>query len=311
MNWMRVGAAALLTGACTLLVACGSGSVVSDLDWSKGRIITLGDDFTDVGQNGYVFSVNDGSRNWVQQLAHHYGVKVKAKVDGGWAYAQGSARLDSPDPDNGAPSVKEQVDQLLADTKLKKDDLIFINGGIHDIVDAVEKHDSATDQATVDDVEAAAKALVAQVKRLKKAGARHIAVTGVWDIGTSPWAKPWDRTEPKGDGPVTDLTLVFNNRVLVDLVDEGSTVLYLDAAQFYRFIYDDDKRDSYGIKDADKLACQSTPLKDCTKDKALPKYNEYLFADDLHFTPRVWNYFGADDFGSNAYDTVSDRWGRP
>ena len=323
MNWMRVGAAALATGACALLVACGSG-VVSDLDFQKGtqlrsdpsseqgRILVVGDDFSDFGQNGYVYSVNDGSRNWIQQLAHHYGVTIKTQADGGWGYAQGQARVDSPDTTSGtsAPSVKEQVTQLLADARpLRKNDVVFINGGMWDIVDSVEAHGSVDAPVVVNEVKAAAKALAGQVLRLLDAGAGHVAVTGVYDLGTSLWASP--RSKPREGGKITDLSIAFNDQLQLVLVDEGDSVIYLDAAQFYRFVYDDDKRERFGVTNVNDKACGSTPVENCNPGNAAADYNKYLFADALHFTPYVWRLFGSDDAGENAYQRFSDRWGRP
>lgn len=331
MNWMRVGAAALLTGACALLVACGSG-VVSDLDFQKGtqlrsnsvpdkgRIMVLGDDFSDFGQGGRVYSVRDGTRNWIQELARHYDVTVRTAADGGWGYAQGHARVEHPDTTSGtsAPSVKAQVDALLAATSLRKNDAVFINGGMWDIIDAVETHGPEAEDA-VALVEAAAKALAAQAKRLLDAGAGHVAVTGVYDLGTSPWAEGWERSDPRStskeaDGTVAGLALFFNNLLLLELDKERDTgaVLYLDAAQFYRFVYDDD-HDGYGIPDDDRrknpfcsgrLGCDAPSGSDSG-------YNEYLFADDIHFTPRIWRAFGHWDYGENAYRSFSDRWGEP
>ena len=57
--WIRRAAGVLLVAATALLAACGSGSVVSDL--VPQRFITVGDGFADVGQNGYRYTINDGS----------------------------------------------------------------------------------------------------------------------------------------------------------------------------------------------------------------------------------------------------------
>lgn len=322
MKWMRAGTAALVAGFCALLVACGSGvtsdvnlqpgeQLKSDAPSEQGRIITVGDGFADIGQNGFVFSVNDGSPSWVEQFGLHYGVTVRPDVAGGWAYAQGSARIASADPQYGARSVAQQIDQLLADTQLRRNDFVFINGGMHDIVDAVERYGSAESEQTRNAVDAAAGALVAQVKRLIDAGAGHIMLTGVYDLGTSPWAASWGRSAPRDGGPVTDLTLIFNNRLLTDLVDHGAVLLYLDAAQFYRFAYDDRDGRNYGLVDIDNPACGAVPLAQCTPDQAAANYNGYLFADNLHFAPHIWRAFGSDEFGENAYQRVADRWGTP
>lgn len=335
MNWMRVGAAALLTGACVLLVACGSGDVVSDLDFQKGtqlrsnsvpekgRIITIGDDFTDIGQ-GMVYSVRDGTPNWVQQLAGHYGVKLVPAKDGGWAYAQGSARVAAADPDDAAPSITAQVGQLLSDAggKLRKNDVVFINGGTNDIMDAVEAH-GVTSKQTEDAVLVAADALAGQIRRLADSGAGHVAVVGVYDLSMAPWADQWGaRAERKKTSELTKLIVGekkkgsggFNSRLLIELDKQPGPWIYLDAAQFFRLAYDEPEDYGFGDDDTAMGTACPTPadLDGCTTAEAKARYNTtYLFADDLHFTPRILRAFGSDDWGTNAYDTFRYNWGSP
>ena len=56
-SWFRRTARGLAcAGALALLAACGSGSVVSNLQ--PKRFITVGDSFMDVGQSGTLYTVN-------------------------------------------------------------------------------------------------------------------------------------------------------------------------------------------------------------------------------------------------------------
>ena len=162
-SWTRRAALALVgVSAAAMMAACGDGSVVSDL--KPARFMTVGDSFADVGQAGGKYTVNDGSLTWVQQLAAHYSLTVDPASAGGWGYAQGYARVDSADTSSGtaAPSVKEQVDQLLARTSMQEGDVMMLNGGLHDIVAAVNAT-GISDQTTAT-VKAAGKALAAQVR---------------------------------------------------------------------------------------------------------------------------------------------------
>jgi hypothetical protein len=66
-NWLR---RSLLLSACAaslLLAACGSGTIESQL--APARIVSFGDGFADVGQNGSRYTVNDGLLdNWTQEF---------------------------------------------------------------------------------------------------------------------------------------------------------------------------------------------------------------------------------------------------
>ena len=90
-SWFRRATQAVAcAGALTLLAACGSGSVVSDLE--PKRFLTVGDSFMDVGQAGGTrYTVNDGTNNWVQELASHYSQPVTAVASTGTGTACSTA----------------------------------------------------------------------------------------------------------------------------------------------------------------------------------------------------------------------------
>lgn len=297
--WIRRTTSALLSlGAAALLTACGSGSVISDLN--PERFIVLGDSFADVGQGGHRYTVNDDSLTWTQYLAGHYGQTIAPESSGGWAYAQGKARVNSADP-AGAPSVSAQVDALLLRTELHpKDDVVLINGGMHDIVAAVEA--TGISEATQAAVKQAALDLASQVRRVVGAGARHVVVTGVYDISASPWARQLGM-----QSEIEALTLLFNDNLKVNIVDLGSTTLYFDAALFYRLITD--KPSNYPFDNATDPVCTTPDASTCTTATvAQVNYNRYLFADALHFTPAAQRMFVDDDWLENAYWRFKNRW---
>lgn len=299
----RRAAAGLALGAAALLAGCGSGSVVSDLQ--AERFIAVGDGFSDVGQTGQPFTVADGSRTWLQQLASYYGLTVTPAATGGWGYAQGHARVDSPDP-GGAPSVKEQVDQLLADTTLDpKKDVVFINGGMNDIVAAVEAT-GASSAETKAAIDAAARALADQAKRVEAAGARHIVVVGVYNLCRSPWGYA-----SHIDADYEDCTpaLTFNNRLLTELVDMGATTLYFDAALFYNLIQN--RPDNYPVDNVTQAVCTTPDAGTCTPSTlraGVTDYNRWMFADGLHFTPTLQRIFVSEDYAENAFTRLKNRW---
>ena len=185
--WTRRAALAAICSSAALLAACGSGSVAGAI--TPARFISVGDGFADVGQNGYRFTVNDGTNNWTQELASHYSLTLTAASSGGWSYAQGDARVDTVDTTSGtnAPSVKDQIDTLLARVTFADDDIVLVGGGIADIVNAVSTTGISSD--TTATVSAAGTALGAQVRRLVTAGAQHVVIAGVYNLGISPWAR--------------------------------------------------------------------------------------------------------------------------
>lgn len=299
-SWFRRTARGLAcAGALALLAACGSGSVVSNLQ--PKRFITVGDSFMDVGQGGSLYTVNDGSTNWVQDLAAHYSQTIAPAKGGGWGYAQAHARVTAPDP-AGAPSVQSQIDTLLARTTLHPtDDVVMVNGGIHDIVAAVTAHgiSDASTQAAKD----AGKALADQVRRVVAAGGTHVTVTGVPLLGDTPWGRSIN-TDPTA---INNLSIAFNSAVLTNIVDLGQHVLYLDAAFFFSLMYG--KPQNYQFDNGKDPVCTTPDASTCTASTVkVTDYNTYLFADGLHYTPRAQHHFGADNYAENAYFRFKTRW---
>ncbi len=304
------GLLAALTVA--LLSACGSGSVVSDL--KPTRFITVGDSFLDVGQNGALYTVNDASLNWIQQmtaqLASRYGVSVQLKsvVGGGWGYAQGYARVDAPGAD---PSVKQQIDALLAATTLVSNDVIFVNGGMHDVVAAVQAGGGIGAMTTA--VQAAADALALQVRRLLGSGAQHVMVLELYNLGSTPWAQGPGLTVSAND--IKGLSLVFNDRLLLKLADLSGNplrVLMFDPSVFFNAAYVRNEIVSE-ITDVITPVCTTPDALSCTPATVVnPSYNTYLFADKLHFTPQIQRRFVQEEFSGtfnyNPYLRFKDVW---
>lgn len=298
--WIARFVAATLTAASVLLTACGSGSVVSDL--KPERFIAVGDGFSDVGQTGQPFTVNDGSLTWLQQLASYYGLTVEPAAAGGWAYAQGHARVDAADP-SGAPSVKEQIDRLLTDTTLDaKKDVVFINGGMSDIVAAVEA--TGLSEETEATIETAAKALADQVKRVVGAGARHVVVIGVHNLCRTPWGHA---AGIEADYEDCMPAQAFNDRLLIEIVDMGATTLYFEPALFYNLV--SNKPSNYPVDNVKDAVCTTPDAGTCTPATVTQEhYDRYLFADGLHFTPALQRLFVNDDYVENAYTRFKNRW---
>ena len=297
--WTRRAALAAICSSAALLAACGSGSVAGAI--TPSRFISVGDGFADVGQNGYRFTVNDGTNNWTQELASHYSLTLTAASSGGWSYAQGDARVDTVDTTSGtnAPSVKDQIDTLLARVTFADDDIVLVGGGIADIVNAVSTTGISSD--TTATVSAAGTALGAQVRRLVTAGAQHVVIAGVYNLGISPWA----RNMGQGSA-VESLTTAFNDALLVSIVDLGANVLYVDPALFFNLVYNKKIK----MDNVNDPVCTTPDATTCNTGTLLAgvDYTKYLFADQLYLTPAAQRLFSTDTFDQNAYTKLKQRW---
>lgn len=304
-TWSRRSALLALAGAGAsgLLAACGSGSVVSDLN--AKRFLTIGDGFLDVGQNGYLMTINDGTLNWVQQMASHYNLTISPSASGGTGYAQVHARVSADDTTSGtsAPSVTAQLTSLLADTSfVYGEDVLVISAGIADVVNAVQTYGATSADATTA-VKTAGTELAAQVRRAVNAGARHVLVAGLYYLGYSPWGRGLNQVEA-----INSLCLAFNNALQVGIVNLGSSVLYADSALMYNLIVDEPA--NYAFDNVSDAVCTTTDASTCTDSTLLSGANpaRYLWADSLYMTPTALRIFGNDGYSETAYYKFKDRW---
>jgi len=314
-HWMRRALLALASASALLIVACGSGTIESQLQPS--RIVAFGDGFSDLGQGGSRYTVNDGSVNvWSQEVAASFGVALTPVAAGGMSYAAGNARINTK-PDAAGSSatltVKEQVDQFLAGDAIGANDLLIINGGIGDIVAEVAKVNSGAQSSDqmVANVRQAGRDLGGQVRRLVQAGAAHVVVVGPYDLGKSPWA-----TATSQASLLSDASGKLNEQLLLSIVDLGANVLYVDAALLFNLMVASPP--TYDLTNATDLACTSvdpgpgigtgagqvnSALCNTGTLAAGADYTHYLFADRVYPTPQ-----GHRKFGDYAYERIRSRW---
>lgn len=300
------------TGA--LLAGCGGGTVVGQLQ--PTRLVAFGDAFSDVGQAGGKYTVNDGSVNtWLEQVATRYGLPLTAQAAGGQGYARGNARITAkPDAAGGnVLTVKEQIDAFLAANTPGAGDLFFVGGGFSDVI-VQSLASGLTGDQRVANIRQAAVDQGAQVRRLLAAGARQIVLTGVYDLGKTPWSTTLGDA---GKAQVSTLSGEYNATLKVALVDLGSSVLYIDAANQFNLYAN--QPGSFGFNDGTTIACTSTgsgatgigissgshvSSRTCTTSSiaAGVDYNLTLFADSVYTTPKAQRLFG-----DTAFDTIRGR----
>ena len=313
MHWMR--RAWLLAAASALLLsACGGGSTVTSR-LSPSRVIAFGDAMADVGQDGARYTVNDGSlNNWVQYVASEYGQAITPSSQGGLDYAWGNARFAAtPDAAGVAstPTVKQQIDQFLATHTIDSNDLVIVSAGTADVITQVRAsiEGSQTSDQAIANAGQAGNDMADQVKRLVAAGAQHVLISGPYDLGRSPWA-----IQLGSDALLHSASSEFNNRLLVSLVDYGSTVLYVDAALYFN----QQTSSSSQVSNYTAPVCTSIDPGPgigtgpgqlnshlCSTGTLVPgvDYNNFLFADLVYPTPR-----GHTLFGDYAFGRIRERW---
>lgn len=316
--------------AALLLAACGGGT--SESPFQPTRIVSFGDAFSDVGQRGTRYTVNDGTVNvWTQQLAVSFGVDLRPSSAGGASYATGSAFVSrTPDLawDYATPPTSRQIDSFLAQNTIGAKDLIVVNGGISDVI-AEEalllmpaRGVSYTPDQALAGVRQAGRDLAAQVRRLVAAGARHVVVVGTYDLSRSLWK--FDFPPQKPDSAHRDrlsrFSIAFNDELRMNIADLGHSVLYVDAALFYDAMTLAPA--TYGMSNATEIVCTSidvdtqrmgllglggnqvaSPL--CTPATVITgvDYNQYVFADAVYPTPAAHRRFG-----TYAYEQIRMRW---
>ncbi len=291
-NLLRRILLALTCASAALLAACGSGSIVDP--FQPTRVLSVGDSFSDLGQDGKRYTVNDDTINiWSQQLAADFGLPLVASNKGGLSYARGDALVSGPTSN----SIEAQVNELLAKNTLQPGDLVLINGGAADILTNVAA--TGFSAQTTAAVQAAGTAMGALVQRLVNAGAKHVLVVGMYPLGYSPLG-----TSSGQSTNYTNITLSFNNALKLSIVDLGSNVLYLDSSQYYGSVYYT-PTNYPPLNNSTTVACTTVLVTDCTPATIVPgyDYNTLLYASNVYFTPSAHRLLG-----NYGYNQLKSRW---
>jgi len=309
-------AAAVVSAA--LVAACGSSTTESAL--TPSRFIAFGDGFSDLGQTGKRYTVNDGSVNvWSQYMVSLFGngLTLTTAAAGGTSYATGNARIAlKPDAagNSATPTVTEQINTFVAGGgSFGANDVVIVSGGISDVVVqtmAVAAGTQSSAQA-ITNVKQAGADLATQVRRVVTAGAKYVVVVGAYNLAKSPWSVAL------GQGDlVLDAASRFNEAVLVNLVDLGANVLFIDAALHFNLVTS--SPGSYNLTDSTTVVCNSVDAGAgigtgagkvnsglCNGGTIVPglDYSRYLFADGIYPTPQ-----GHRLFGEYAYNRLRARW---
>ena len=277
--------------AAAVLAACSDGSTFEPL--VPTRFVSFGDGWSDLGQTGNRFTVNDGSVNiWVQQMATRYGKTITARASGGLGFAQGGARVDA-----GANSIATQITAFLSANTIGASDVVVLDAGLSELI-ALSATLSGAALTTAAD--AAGKALAVQARRLTTAGGKHVVLANAIDLGKTPFALAANR--------VTELnraSRAFNDALKIALADVTSNLLLIDNEAYVNLVHTTPTSYLGGSPVVNAAACAASTLNTttCTPATANANYAGYLFADDRHPTPAAHRLIG-----DNAYNKVKERW---
>jgi outer membrane lipase/esterase len=273
------------SGAATVLAACGSGSTFEPL--VPTRFVSFGDGWSDLGQTGNRFTVNDGSVNiWVQQLAARYSRSITAQASGGLGFAQGGARVNT-----GANSIADQITAFLAVNTIGSSDVLVVDAGVSELI-ALASSTSTTPLNTA--AANAGTALANQVRRLTSAGGRHVVIANAIDIGKTPFGA-------SRAAQLLSATRSFNDALKIALADTNNGILLIDNEAYVNNLISTPSLIG-GNAVVNAPACPGS-ANTCTPANANTNYGVYLYADDRHPTPTAHALIG-----NNAYDQVRERW---
>lgn len=309
---------ALAPAALLALAACDSSTIESQ--FRPTRLVAFGDALSDMGQvNGRRYMIDNSENVWVKMVGQSYDLgNVRAAAAGGTVYATGNARVVAkPDAAGNAatPTIKEQVDTFLAASAFTANDLVILQGGISDIIVNVQAHRAGTltREQLLGNVRQAGLDYAAQARRLAGAGAQHIAVIGVYDLSLTPWALT------TGIQPlISEVSRTFNDAVLVELVNEGQNMLFVDAALLFNLMVSN--RQAYSFDNVIAPVCSSQAADPgpgigigtgqinsslCTTARLEPGAEaiKFLWADPVYPTPSA--HARLADF---TYTRLTARW---
>ncbi|GAB2545663.1 MULTISPECIES: SGNH/GDSL hydrolase family protein [unclassified Simplicispira] len=314
-NWMRRTALVAACASAVLLAACGSSTTESAI--TPDRFIAFGDAYSDVGQKGSRYTVNNGTvNNWTLQVASHYQKTLAPVSAGGLSYAQGNARISAqPDAagDASTPTITAQIDSFLASKTFAANDIVLLNGGISDLIVGMAAVRAGTLSATdyVAQARQNGKDLAAQILRLVKAGAPHVVVSGTYDLSKTPWGLTTGQ-----ESLLSEASSRFNESLLIAINDLGAHVLYIDTAYYVNVFTSTPAAFSFSY--AQKAACTSVDPGNgigigvgqvnsalCTASTLVPgtSADSYVFADNVYLSPSAHR-----QLGTFAYDKLRARW---
>ena len=222
------------------------------------NVIVFGDSLSDSGNvaaarglpPGTSFTTNPDPV-WAERVAAAFGAAGTNSLAGGANYAWGGACANPDGPClYQVPTVKGQVDQYLAanDGRADPEALYAVWAGANDIESALDPRSLRTNPQA--DTLNAARALVTQVRRLQEAGARHVVVFNLPDLGRTPLARG---IGPQAVAALSGLATAYNAALAEGLGAREEGIVPVNVSTLVNELLDNPG--AYGITDTTGTAC--------------------------------------------------------
>ena len=259
-------------------------------------VVVFGDSLSDSGNAGDLLPLPPGSSLttnpdpvWAEIVAETFGVSGLNDLAGGSNYAFAGACMnpDTPCIDARATNVTAQIAKYFMKSGERADPnaLYAIWGGGNDVADSAEIDPLNAATHTV----MAASVNVAQIRRLQDAGARHVLVFNLPDIGKIPYSVI---KGPLAQGVLTQLVTAYNENLYAGIRESEDGIIPINAFALFNEIVEDPG--TYGFTNTTGTACgepdAGSPVSILCgpEDSGYPVTYEsganrqYLFADRSH-----------------------------
>lgn len=295
----RALAAASLAGAA-LLAGCGGGGQVEP--FAPTRILAFGDEYSAIEADGRKYSINGFRQTtvngvatddpttldctrfpiWIQSVATQFGLAFDRCLGSATA-ATGQVLAR---PGQKVADFAAQIAAVQGAPRGEKD-LALVMFGLNDILELYGRYPTTPREALIAEARARGAALGQQVNALAQSGPAVVVLT-VPDIGLSPYALAQNTTsgDPTRSALISELVAVFNNRMSVELINDGRLIglVYADIELQNNVKFPP----NYGLVNVSAAAClASAPLPGCTTATLVTDASPttYLWADGLMLSP--------------------------
>ena len=291
-----------------LLAACGGGGKIY-LPFTPTTLHTFGDGLVDAGQTGKRYTINSTdpatkpTYSLPEYVAQSYGLPLLPQTQGGNAWGQGKSTV---------ADLQTQINTRLAAGNFNDGDLIIISAGMEDVMRESESALNGTISLglAMANVQTQGRLLVRQLEVLERAGARHIYVLPVFDMGRTPWAHKLGLSNVNAVAVASALSDAFHNEVLQESYRHSDIryTLFSPTMRTRMAQYTDiELAPSTGITNASDPVCKPPGDVDASAclDNNLVSTTplQYAFADGYHLTPGILNNLAA-----MTRDEVQNRW---
>ncbi|HGL6719641.1 SGNH/GDSL hydrolase family protein [Burkholderia contaminans] len=289
----------------------------------KMQVVSFGDSLSDAGTYSQIklgfgggrFTTNPG-QVWTQNVAQYYGdtlqpanqggFGIPLQATGGLGYAQGGSRVTQqpgighadasvPNPDYAQATttpIADQVKQYVSQHgSFNAGQIVLLNGGANDIFYQVAalQAGAITPTQLQQNIGAAAQQLAGIVQQIVAAGATHVFVSNVPDIGGTPLA-----LQGGSQTTLTQLSMLFNGTLAATLqalkVDTTKYVL-LDTFTWQDGILANYKANGFTVSNTD-TACNLKAMVQAATQYGVA--NATAFGSSLFCSPQTYTVANAD-----------------